>query len=435
MRLPEKIRRKGDPARGIAPYFMYQIRLRQTDGRLKYEYFKTEKEARKASRDHEDKLERGIDTTARTVNQAEDEMLKAYFGVSTTLRQSTVNQANVAAAKIRAEFGTWPLTKLHQRHVEDWRDKLVKAAPARHAAEIADLKSKLSKIAQDKRAVRARRKLAALETDAPAIAARLARTGPRAANKALAHLRRLYKFCIARRYVTFNPTEGVSMARAPRSSDKPIDANVLEVEEINSLVAATAPEHRAAILVLAYAGLRIGELIGLTWGDLELTKRRLRVAQQRESSTGLITAPKTNAGIRFVDLAGVVVTALREHKLRTEKASPTFVFPYHVRRFRDGVFYPALRRAKLRRIRLHDLRHTAASLWIAAGENIATVSRNLGHANVAITLGIYTHAFASKTESGLGAKLDAYIQGKNSSAALVVALDDFACEPAEAGAA
>ena len=431
MRLPEKIRRNGDPKRGIAPYDVYQIRLRQPDGRIKWKFFRTEKQALKESRAHEDKLEKGIDVSVRTVNDAEDEMLKAYFGVSTTLRQATVNQANVAAAKIRAEFGTWSLTKVHQRHVEDWRDKLVKAAPARHVADIAALKSKLSKMAQDKRAVRARRKLAALEADAPAIAARLARTGPRAANKALAHLRRLFKFAIERRYVTFNPTDGVRMAKAPRASEKPIDTNVLTVEEIGALVAATAPEHRAAILVLAYAGLRVGELVGLTWGDLELTKRRLRVQQQRESSTGEITTPKTYAGIRFVELPGVVVTALREHKLRTEKVSPEFVFPLHVRRFRDGVFFPALRRAKLRRIRLHDLRHTSASLMISTGADIATVSRQLGHANVAITLGIYTHAFARRAEPGLGAKMDELIRAENASAVLAA----VSAGSAEVGAA
>jgi integrase len=435
MRRPDKIRRPGDPARGIEPYDVFQIRLRQPNGRMKCEIYRTKKEALRASRDHEDKLEKGIDTQGRTVNQAEDEMLKAFFGTTTSLRQATVNQANQAAAKIRAEFGTWPLTKVHQRHIEDWRDRLVKAAPDRHAAQIAALKAKLLKISADKRAVRARRRLAALTADGPAIAARLARTGPRAANKALAHLRRLYKFAQERRYVTFNPTDGVRMAKAPRSSDRPIDTNVLSVEEIGALVAATDAEHRAALLVLAYAGLRVGELVGLTWGDLELTRRRLRVAQQRESSTGNITTPKTNAGIRFVELPGVVVAALREHELRTKMASPEFVFPYHVRRFRDGVFFPALRRARLRRIRLHDLRHTAASLMIATGADIATVSRQLGHANVSITLGIYTHAFARRAEPGIGAKMDELIKAENSVVALVVALDDFAGEPAEAGAA
>jgi integrase len=420
VRMPEKVRRPGDPERGVKPYDVWQVRLPQPDGKLKWRIYRTQKEAMRAAREHEDKIQSGVDTTERTVGEVETEMLGAYFGTTTKLRQATVNQATIAAAKIRAEFGDWPLAKVHQRHVEAWRDKLVSAAPARHAADFERLKARLTKTAEDKRAVRARRKLAALEADAGEISGRLARTGPRAANKALAHLRRLFKFAQQRRYCTFNPTDGVHMAKTPRGTDRPIDTNVLTPAEIGAMVAAGPAEHRAALLVLAYAGLRIGELTGLTWGDLELTKRRLRVAQQIESSTGNVTELKTAASRRFVELPGVVVTALREHELRTKKISSEFVFPLHVRRFRDQVFFPALRRAKLRRIRLHDLRHTAASLMIATGADIASVSRQLGHANVSITLGIYTHAFEKRAESGIGSKLDELIRAESGGGFLVV---------------
>ena len=130
----------------------------------------------------------------------------------------------------------------------------------------------------------------------------------------------------------------------------------------------------------------------------------------------------------------MAASALREHELRTRKLSPEFVFPLHVRRFRDGVFFPALRSAKLRRIRLHDLRHTAASLMIATGADIATVSRQLGHANVSITLGIYTHAFEKRAESGIGSKLDELIRAESRGCVLVVSANGAAA-PVIAGAA
>jgi integrase len=432
MRLPEKLRRPGDPARGIKPYFVYQIRLRQPDGRLKYEYFKTEKEAWRRSRDHDKMLEMGVDTTERTVGAVEDEFLKANFGPTTDLRQATVNQARIAAAKIRAEFGDWPLTKVHMRDVVAWRDRMVAAAPARHAAEIEAVKAKLSRKALDKRGVAARRKLAEFEADSATIEANVARTGPRAANKALAHLRRLYNFAIQSRYLTFNPCDGVAMAKTPRGIKKrPIDTNVFTVQEIGEMVDAAPAEYRAALLVLAYGGLRIGELVALTWGDLELTKRRLRVQQQLEGCTGNITEPKTAAGGRFVELPSVAVAALREHKLRCEKTSPEFVFNYHLRHFRTEVFYRTLRRAKLRRIRVHDLRHTAASLMIATGADLAAVSRQLGHAKLSITLDIYGHFFKLRADPGIAAKMDDLIKAEKAAGALAAALP----ETAQAGAA
>jgi integrase len=281
------------------------------------------------------------------------------------------------------------------------------------------VKAKQTRIAADKRGVRARRRLAALEADAPEIAARLARTGPRAASKALAHLRRLYGFAVERRYTAFNPTDGVRTAKAPPRMDLPIDTNVLTIDEIGALLTATPVEHRALLMVLVYGGLRIGEACGLTWDDLELSRNRLRVSQQRESATGNITSPKTAAGARFVELPSFVAHELRQHKLRSQKASPEFVFPIHLRRFRDQVFFKALRCAKLRRIRLHDLRHTAASLMIATGADIASVSRQLGHANVAITLGTYTHAFAKRAESGIGARLEELVRRESGGTDLV----------------
>ena len=72
----------------------------------------------------------------------------------------------------------------------------------------------------------------------------------------------------------------------------------------------------------------------------------------------------------------------------------------------------AQRRAGLRAIPLHNLRHTAASLWIAAGVDLPTVSRQLGHANLAITLAVYAHWFERRSDTGLAAKLEAFLDGE-----------------------
>ncbi len=84
--------------------------------------------------------------------------------------------------------------------------------------------------------------------------------------------------------------------------------------------------------------------------------------------------------------------------------------PQDDRNFRSRHFHRALRRAGLRRIRVHDLRHTAASLLIATGADLAAISRQLGHANPQITLSTYTHFFAKRADSDLGAKLGAFVE-------------------------
>ena len=115
--------------------------------------------------------------------------------------------------------------------------------------------------------------------------------------------------------------------------------------------------------------------------------------------------------------------AIARRKLKCPKGELELVFPNteggpmnHLN-FRGRVFVSALRRAGLRRIRVHDMRHTCASLLIAAGCDIAAVSRQLGHANVATTLAIYSHWFAKRSETGLGARLEAFVARENGASA------------------
>ncbi len=440
MRTPKKINLPGDPAKGKRPSVRWEVRLPQPDGKLKYKRFNTQKEAERAAAKQDELMDAVKNGTAPkvynlTVNQLLDEYEKSRLGVSTKLRPSSVKGSQQAIAKLRPFFGAMKAASVQQKQVEEFREQTLADVKARQAAKLDALKRKLTKIAADKRGVRGRRKLAAIDADSDEIAARVARTGPRATNKALAFLRHVYKFAQARRYVAFNPTDGVEFLKAPTRMDRPLDTNVLTVEEAYALLSAVNPEYRAAIMVLMFGGLRLGELGGLTWGDLELDRDepRLFVRQQREGVTGKITEPKSAAGRRFVDLLPEVVKELRQHKLRTQKASPEFVFPYHGRRFRDNEFFPALRRAKLRRIRLHDLRHTAASFMIASGVDIAAVSRQLGHADVSITLSVYTHAIKRRSESSVGAKMAAFLSAeKRGGFSVVMGEDDAMREVANA---
>jgi integrase len=414
MRSPESIRRPGNPAKGIKPYVMYVARL--PTGKKTFPRFK---DAQAAIMEYESAVKAGVDLKKRTVGDVLKEFMLEKYSESSGARQATRNNANLCAAKIEAEFGTWPLDKVRRQHVVAWQGKLIAATRAAETAKLEKIKARLTKSAQDKRATRARRKLAAYEADKQTIEANQKRKGFRAAEKALDKLRAMYAFSIEGRYCVFNPCAGVSGAKPPADTDKPLDTNVFNVQEIVSMLAAAPPEYRPLLMVLVYGGIRIGEASGLRWGDLELSKNRFRVAQQRESCTGNITKPKTKASVRFVTIPRSVAQALREHELRTKKGSPTYVFPYHMRRFRDNVYFPTLRRAKLRRIRIHDLRHTAASLLIATNAPLAAISRQIGHSKLGTTLNIYGHFFEQRTDSDLGAKLEELVRRETDGPVLV----------------
>ncbi len=159
--------------------------------------------------------------------------------------------------------------------------------------------------------------------------------------------------------------------------------------------------------VMLSTGLRRGEVLGLRWEDVDLDAARLSVRQSVVVSKGvvLLAEPKTAAGRRSVVLYSQTVEALRRHR-RAQAAERLLIGPgwaesnlvftttvgtvIHPRNLaRD--FHLACARAGVPSVRLHDLRHTAATLALTAGAHPKQVQEMLGHARVAITLDVYSH--------------------------------------------
>lgn len=180
------------------------------------------------------------------------------------------------------------------------------------------------------------------------------------------------------------------------------------------LAKARTEEHRhhVAWLLLATTGMRRGEVLGLAWSDVDLEQSRLRVRRTLVDMNGdapVWSDPKTASGKRSIALDGATVAALRAHrKQQLEQRMAVgagyvehdLVFampdgrPLHPERF-SRTFTETIRRWKLPQVRLHDLRHTWATLALEAGVHPKVVQERLGHANVSITLGIYTHVSQS----------------------------------------
>ncbi len=175
-------------------------------------------------------------------------------------------------------------------------------------------------------------------------------------------------------------------------------------------------------------GLRRGELLGLKWGDIDLPKGKLTVKRTLSRGTGgsyTFGAPKTEQGKRTIDIQRSVVASLQAHRVRQLEARMRFGPAYDTDLdmvFADAVGAPlhpntvgyqfkrlcAL--AGVPHIRLHDLRHSAATLMIAQGTSPDVVQKRLGHSDVALTLRIYTHA-SPRVQREAADKLEALIEG------------------------
>lgn len=204
------------------------------------------------------------------------------------------------------------------------------------------------------------------------------------------------------------PRNPVATIRLPQPTLRPVDP--FTPTEVAHLFETTADEPLAAFFVVALTtGARAGEILAARWEDIDLDAGtwNLRASLQRVKGEGLqLGPPKTRTSMRHVELPALTVTALQRHQRRQKeqrmRAGPIwqdagFVFcstagrPLDESNVYKRVWLPALDRAGLPRRRLHDARHTHASLLLDQGANVKVVADRLGHADPRILLQRYAH--------------------------------------------
>lgn len=204
-------------------------------------------------------------------------------------------------------------------------------------------------------------------------------------------------------YIKTNPTRGIEIP-------KPVDEVSVRVpdpltwEERDILEGAFRehyPYHYPMIVCGFRTGLRIGELTGLQWGDVDFVKRQMLV--QRNVSNGRLTTPKSRSSRRLVRMTSALVEVLERHRrVMVEKTLrkgwgevPEWVFAaeeggfIHYPKFIEKVWNRAMTKSGLRRRTPHDMRHTYATLRLSKGDSLAEVSKELGHASADITYKTY----------------------------------------------
>jgi integrase len=239
--------------------------------------------------------------------------------------------------------------------------------------------------------------------DLQALVDQLDRAGssPSTIDTTITPLKAIYRRARNRGIVTHNPTQGLDK---PAVRSKP--RRFASASEVEALLALLDGPQRALWATAFYAGMRRGELIALRWEDLDLATGLIRVRRGWDAVEGEI-APKSRQGRRNVPIPGALRDFLVEHAQTSEQEGRVFGSDRQVRRWAEDAGKVWLA-AGLRRLTLHDGRHSYASLMIAAGVNAKALSTFMGHANIGITLDLYGHLMPG-SEAQAADLLDAYL--------------------------
>lgn len=195
-----------------------------------------------------------------------------------------------------------------------------------------------------------------------------------------------------------NPARRVELPRLLQP-----DHRYLTAEQVATLADAMPNvEHQTLVYVLAYSGLRWGEMAALRRGRVDVLRRRLGIKEAIAEISGRLSfGPTKNYQTRTVHLPPFVADMLGQHLEDVADDSDALVFtaprggPLRYSNTRKAVWDPARLRAgdDLADITPHDLRHTCASLMRAAGADVKAIQQQLGHRNPTVTLNTYTHLF------------------------------------------
>jgi integrase len=228
-------------------------------------------------------------------------------------------------------------------------------------------------------------------------------------------LKKAFRYAQGDRLIAYNPCDSI---RLPKNTDAhafaPVFLTAAQVEAVSAHLDATAEPYGLLVRFAAYTGLRAAELTDLRIRDLNLRAGHAEVRQtlQRIQGEWQVGTPKSRRSTREVPLVNRALTAtLREYLFaHPNRANPDallwpgrmpgthvvdFARVFDVSSFRRNYLRPALASADLPMMRLHDLRHTSASLMLAVGFLPYEVSRWLGHASLATTDSIYAHMYPS----------------------------------------
>lgn len=330
----------------------YLVRFRLVDGRQRSRQFKRKREAEQFANLVETERAQGTMIDPRRGRITVGQWWEQWWPTVTNLRPTTrARDEYYFHAFVVPRFGDVPIGKLDRTDVRGWVAQLVAANGAGLA--------------------------------------------PATVQKIVQILNKTMRAALEDRLIPHNPVDRLPLPRIEHEEMRHLDHDGLM-----ALADAIDHRYRGFVLLGGYGGLRLGEMLGLRWGNVDLLRGQVRVAETLIDLNGHLSfgSPKTKQSVRTVVLPRFVCDELAV--LAPTNTDPTtLVFrspdghPVRQSLFRRRFWVPAVEAAGVAPLRIHDLRHTAVSLWIAEGANPKQVAVRAGHTSVSVVLDRYGHLY------------------------------------------
>jgi len=198
-----------------------------------------------------------------------------------------------------------------------------------------------------------------------------------------------------------NPADGVKL---PRIKDN--EMRHLTPAEVESIANRVGDEYEALVYVLAYCAIRAGEAVALRRKNVNIVRSELRIMESATEINGRIefgaTKNRRNRNVTVPKFLMKLLAERLENYVANDPDALVFGSPHggalRLSNFRHRIWYPAIKGTDLEGLRIHDLRHTAASVLINQGLHPKIVQQHLGHSSIVVTMDRYGHLYPSDNE-------------------------------------
>jgi len=191
----------------------------------------------------------------------------------------------------------------------------------------------------------------------------------------------------ADRFNFTSPFIGVALLKEPKTDIQPFS-----LAEVKMILKHVREDFHSYFKLRFYSAMRSGEITGLRWQHVDFERKQILV---RETIIdGQVEYTKNDGSQREIDMTSPVLEALKAQHLITGKGDYVFCnqegHPLDNHNVCNRVWYPLLRYLDLRKRRMYETRHTAATFWMASGENPEWIARQMGHTNTEMLFKVYS---------------------------------------------